>query len=211
MAVNGSSEHHSAARVSHRRASATRLLPGRNRATGTSSNPASPACASASGRRAPSPGWKKMQVLHAPSGRFYPRLVPYPQRLRWEALSRGAGFALPVPRRRPGAASPVSRHAADSFPAPLPPVTSPTPASTVNSSQQRPRPLASADLWLQASLSLRIFRLIWRINTSRTFEGRRRYRQYRFAADRCQHGNAASVYRAIQRRYVAPMEIKGLC
>ncbi|GAR62917.1 hypothetical protein NGUA15_04739 [Salmonella enterica] len=137
MAVNGSSSTHSAARVSHRRASATRrCCPAESRATGTSSNPASPACASASGRRAPSPGWKKCRFSRAVRRVFIPGWCPIHSRPEWK-LSRTRRRGSPCQYTSPpsGRASPVSRRSRVVFPAPLPPVTcTHSPASTVNDS-----------------------------------------------------------------------------
>ncbi len=104
MAVNGSSSTHSAARVSHRRASATwRCCPAESRATGTSSNPASPACASASGRRSAVAGVEEVQVLPRRQAGFNPRLESPPIHSRPDVEACRArvaqGLALPVPRR----------------------------------------------------------------------------------------------------------------
>ncbi len=118
MAVNGSSSTHSARRAGQpggqRHSGVARPRAGR---PARPQIPASPACASASGRRAPSPGWKKRRFSPAPSGDLIPGWCPIHSRLRWKlSKARGAGVRPASTPRRCPRASPVSRRSRVVFP-----------------------------------------------------------------------------------------------
>ncbi len=185
------------------------LLPGREPATGTSSNPASPACASAWEAQRAVAGWKK-QVLPRRQAGFNPRLVPYPQQAAMESCRARGGVRLPV-HPPPSGASPVSRRGESFFRAvaagdlhPLPCIHGERHNSLRNSASSRPARSTDPGFKHQVVIAHIQVDMAYK-HPSRAFRGRRRYRPISFCGESVPTLITRSVLPRHPASYVTPM------